>query len=167
MSGRYFRLLDDLEAFRDHPPVRPQAEAPGRKVAAKLVDKAAKRLRRSHKAAKGARLGAPHETALHQVRKDAKRLRHVAEAAAPVHGKPAAKIAKAARRQQKILGELHDSVLARDLLSRLGTAPDLPEAVASAYATLGERQEELAAAAESKYRKAWRKSRKFLQRGVI
>jgi len=167
MSARYFRLLDHLEAFRDHPPVRPQAEAPGRKVAAKLVDKAAKRLRRSHKAAKGARLGAPHETALHQVRKDAKRLRHVAEAAAPVHGKPAAKIAKAARRQQKILGELHDSVLARDLLARLGAAPDLPEAVASAYATLGERQEELGAAAESKYRKAWKKSRKFLQRGVI
>ncbi|MBT2534241.1 CYTH and CHAD domain-containing protein [Arthrobacter sp. ISL-48] len=167
LSERYFRLLDDLEEFRDSPPVRPEGTASGRKMAAKLVEKAAKRLRRSHQAAKGARRGAQHETALHQVRKDAKRLRHVAESASPVHGKRAAKIAKAARRQQKILGELHDSVLALELLGRLGAGPDLPEAVASVYVTLRMRQAQLAAEAESTYRKAWKKSRKLLQRGVL
>lgn len=167
LSERYFRLLDDLEAFRDHPPVRPEGAAPARKVAGKLVGKAAKRLRRSQKAAKGARRGAPHETALHQVRKDAKRLRHVAESVDPVYGKRAAKIAKAARRQQKILGEFHDSVIAGYLLAKLAGGPDLPEPVASAYVTLRTRQVQLAADAESKYLKAKKKSRKFLKGGVI
>ena len=51
LTDRYFRLLDDLEDFRDHPPVRPAAAAPARKAARKLVGKSAKRLRRAHKAA--------------------------------------------------------------------------------------------------------------------
>ena len=40
LSERYFRLLDDLEAFRDHPPSRPEGAAPARKAAGKLVGKA-------------------------------------------------------------------------------------------------------------------------------
>ncbi len=167
LSERYFRLLDDLEAFRDHPPVRSEGAAPARKAAGKLVAKAAKRLQRAARTAKRARRGADHETALHDVRKDAKRLRHVAESAAPVHGKRAAKIAKAAHRQQQVLGDFHDSVVARDLLAKLAAAPDLPEAVASAYVTLHTRQVQLAADAEAEYRKERKKSRQRLQRGVI
>ena len=166
LSERYFRLLDDLEAFSAKPPVRPQGAAPARKTAAKVVGKAAKRLRRAAKTAKRSRRGAQHETALHDVRKDAKRLRHVAESVGPVHGKPAAKIVKAAHRQQSILGDFHDSVVARDVLATLAAAPDLPEAVASAFLTLHTRQVQLAAEAEAKYWKARRKSRKTLQRGV-
>ncbi|MBE4719066.1 CYTH and CHAD domain-containing protein [Pseudarthrobacter sp. AB1] len=167
LSERYFRLLDDLEAFRDHPPVRTEGAAPARKAAGKLVAKAAKRLQRAARTAKRARRGADHETALHDVRKDAKRLRHVAESAAPVHGKRAAKIAKAAHRQQQVLGDFHDSVVARDLLAKLAAASDLPEAVASAYVTLHTRQVQLAADAEADYRKERKNSRKRLQRGVI
>jgi CHAD domain-containing protein len=167
LSERYFRLLDDMEAFRDHPPVRPEGAAPARKAAGKLVAKAAKRLQRAAKTAKRARRGADHETALHDVRKDAKRLRHVAESAAPVHGKRAAKIAKAAHRQQQVLGDFHDSVVARDLLAKLAAVPDLPEAVASAYVTLHTRQVQLAADAEAGYRKERKKSRKVLRGKVI
>ncbi|MGY4543446.1 CHAD domain-containing protein [Arthrobacter sp. UYNi723] len=167
LSERYFRLLDDLEAFRDHPPVRPEGAAPARKAAGKLVGKAAKRLQRAARAAKRSRRGVEHETALHEVRKDAKRLRHVAESVEPVHGKHATKIAKAARRQQQILGDFHDSVVARDLLAKLAAAPDLPEAVASAYVTLHTRQVQLAADAEVEYRKERKKSRKVLRGKVI
>ncbi|MET3176268.1 UNVERIFIED_ORG: CHAD domain-containing protein [Arthrobacter sp. UYCu721] len=167
LSERYFRLLDDLEAFRDHPPVRPDGAAPARKTAGKLVAKAAKRLQRAAKAAKRSHRGAEHETALHQVRKDAKRLRHVAESVEPVHGKRATKIAKAAHRHQQILGDFHDSVVARDLLAKLAAAPDLPEAVASAYVTLHTRQVQLAADAEAAYRKERKKSRKVLRGTVI
>ena len=73
---------------------------------------------------------------------------------------------KAAHRQQSILGDFHDSVVARDLLAGLAAAPDLPEAVASAFLTLHTRQVQLAAEAEAKYWKARKKSRKTLQRGV-
>jgi CHAD domain-containing protein len=167
MSDRYYRLLDDLERFRDQPPVRPEANAPARKVAGKLVGKAAKRLRRSHRAAKDARRGVAHETALHQVRKEAKKLRHVAESVVPVHGKRAVKVAKAARRQQQALGDFHDSVIARDLLGERANSRDIPEPMASTYVTLRTRQVQLAAAAEEKYRKARKKSKKRLKAGVL
>jgi CHAD domain-containing protein len=166
LSERYFRLLDDLEAFSAKPPVRPAGAAPARKTAGKVVGKAAKRLRHAARAARRSPGGAQHETALHDVRKDAKRLRHVAESVGPVHGKPAAKIVKAAHRQQSILGDFHDSVVARDLLATLAAAPDLPEPVSSAFLTLHTRQVQLAAEAEAKYWKARRKSRKLLKRGV-
>ncbi|HEU4666499.1 MAG TPA: CYTH and CHAD domain-containing protein [Arthrobacter sp.] len=164
-SDRYFRLLDDLEAFRDRPPVLPDAVAPGRRVAAKAVAKAARRLRRSHKAARRARRGAAHETALHQVRKDAKRLRHVAESSALVYGKRAGKVAKAAQRQQKILGNLHDAVIARDLLATVGSRQE-PTAAAAAYAALEAREDGLISRSEAEYRKAHKKSRDRLRRGV-
>ncbi|MEQ7736383.1 CHAD domain-containing protein, partial [Escherichia coli] len=103
-SDRYFRLLDSLEEFRDNPPLRTQAVTPGQRAAGKAVDKAAQRLRRFHETAAHARRGTDHENALHQVRISAKRLRHVAESAALVKGKRAGKVAKAAHKQQKILG---------------------------------------------------------------
>ena len=167
VSERYYRLLDDLERFRDQPPVRPEADAPARKVAGKLVGKAAKRLRRSHRAAKDARRGAAHETALHQVRKEAKKLRHVAESVVPVHGKRALRVAKAARRQQQALGDFHDSVIARDLLGARANSQGVPEPMASTYVTLRTRQVQLAAAAEAKYGKARKKSKKRLKAGVL
>ena len=165
-TERYFRLLDSLEEFRDNPPVRTETVAPGHRVAGKAVDKAAKRLRRSHRAAAHARRGTDHENALHRVRKDAKKLRHVAESAALIKGKRANKVAKAAHRQQKILGDYHDAVLARDLLASLGSDRDRA-AVSEAYAALLQRQEELISAAEAKYRKARKKSRDLLRRGVL
>lgn len=165
-SDRYFRLLDDLEAFRDAPPVRSEAVARGRRESAKAVDKSARRLRRSHKAATRARRGTDHENALHQVRKDAKRLRHVAETAALVRGKRARKVAKAAQRQQKILGDFHDAVIARDLLITVGSRQE-QTAAAAVFAELENRQDELMKDAEAKYRKARRKSRELLRRGVL
>ncbi len=167
LSERYFRLLDDLEEFRDRPSVRAAGAAPARKEARKLVHQAGKRLQRSARSAKRARRGTEHETALHQVRKDAKRMRHVAESVGPVYGKPAGKIVKAAQRQQKILGDFQDSVVARDLLARLAAMPDLSDGVASAYVTLHTREVELAAEAEAAYWKDRKKSRTVLQRGVI
>lgn len=165
-SERYFRLLDSLEDFRDSPPVRGTAVAPGRRVVAKAVDKAAKRLRSAHKGAAHARRGTAHETALHQVRKDAKRLRHVAESAMAVSGKRAGKVAKAGHRQQKILGDYHDAVIARDLLMQLMSEPH-PPAATEVYAALLKLQDGLMAAGEKKYRKARKKSRDLLRRGVL
>ncbi|MFJ5860881.1 CHAD domain-containing protein [Pseudarthrobacter sp. NPDC092439] len=160
-SGRYFRLLAALEDFRDAPPLRMGAASKGirsgRKVSARAVAKAAKRLRRAQKKASGTLGEGDYEQALHRVRKDAKRLRHVAESAEPVRRR-ARKVAKAAHRQQKVLGDFHDAVIARDLVARMGS--DGP------YAALHAREIELMAAAEKKYRKARKKSRRLLQRGV-
>src|SRR5207249_637983 len=83
-TQRYFRLLDALEAFRDEPPARPRAGKKARPVTAKLARKVIKRVRRSQKEA-ARQSGTEHDMALHQVRKDAKRLRHAAEALQDVH----------------------------------------------------------------------------------
>lgn len=166
-SERYFRLLDNLEDFCRQPPVLSQAVAPGRAVVAKAVEKSARRLRRSHKAAAHARRGTAHENALHQLRKDAKRLRHVAESAGLVRGKRARKVAKAAHRQQRILGDFHDAVIARNLLQSLEASQMQPEPTAGALAALRIRQVELMDRAEAKYRKTRKKSRGLLKPRVI
>ncbi|MFF1883360.1 CHAD domain-containing protein [Pseudarthrobacter sp. NPDC058196] len=165
-SARYFRLLDNLEDFRDNPPVRADAVTSGRKASAKAVDKGARKLKRSHKAATRARRGTDQELALHRVRKDAKRLRYVAESAALVRGKRAAKVAKAARRQQKILGSFQDAVVARELLTALAGDGSDP-ATAAVYTELLSQQDAIMLAAHAKYRKARKKSRDLFRRGII
>ncbi|WP_426998558.1 CHAD domain-containing protein [Pseudarthrobacter sp. N5] len=158
-TSRYFRLLEDLETFRDDPPATSLASERARPTTARLVDKAAKRLDRAHKAAKHSEDGAAHDAALHRVRKDAKRLRHAAESVAEIHGKRARKLAKAAQRIQRILGDHQDSVMARALLRRLRKVPDLPERTALAYSRLHVREERIAHDTEARYRKAHKKTR--------
>ena len=156
-SGRYYRLLTDLENFRDDPPTRPRAAKPARGVTARLADKSAKRLTRARKAAKRARSRSARDTALHQVRKDAKRLRHAAESVTSIHGTPASKLATAAKRLQQILGDHQDSVLALALLTRLAAAPDLSPDAARTYTRLQKIEEGISRDTETSYRKAAKK----------
>ena len=166
VSDRYYRLLDDLEEFRDNPPVLPAAAAPAGQVTGKRIRRTVRRFRRSTKAARQDKAGPAHDAALHQVRKDAKRLRHAAESVIPLHGKRATKLADAAHRQQKILGDHHDSVMARTLLGKLARGPQQSEHLSAAYARLLRKEEKAAARTEAKYHKERRKARKLLKRGV-
>ncbi|MCE3292504.1 MAG: metal-chelation protein [Arthrobacter sp.] len=166
VSDRYYRLLDALEEFRDNPPALPAGAAPAGQVAGKRIGRTVRRLRRSAKAARKEKAGPAHDTALHQVRKDAKRLRHAAESVIPLHGKRATKLADAAHRQQKILGDHHDSVVARTLLGKLARGPQPSEHVRAAYVRLVQKEDKAAARTEAKYRKARRKARKLLKRGL-
>jgi CHAD domain-containing protein len=156
-SGRYYGLLTELEAFRDRPPVEPRGSKPALKTTTKLVNRTAKRLDRAHDAVLGAEDGPSRDAALHQVRKDAKRLRHAAESVAGLKGKRARKILKAARRQQKILGDHQDSVMARALLNRLAADPDMSARTAAVYHRIGSVEDELARAAEAEYVKLRKK----------
>lgn len=166
VSDRYYRLLDDLEEFRDNPPALPAAAAPAGQIAGKRIGRTARRLRRSAKVARQEKPGPAHDTALHQVRKDAKRLRHAAESVIPLQGKRATRLADAAHRQQKILGDHHDSVMATTLLGKLARGPQASEHSSAAYASLLKKEEKAAARAEARYHKARRKARKLLKRGV-
>jgi CHAD domain-containing protein len=115
---RYFRLLDDLEAFRDNPPLTDRASKKPKTVGA-AIGKDGKRLRRAVKAAASARGTADSDAALHEARKAAKRLRYAAEAAAVIDDNHARRLEKAAHGIQKVLGRHQDSVVARDVLRRL------------------------------------------------
>ncbi len=121
MSGdRYLTLLDRLHASSESPPfvgggssasksgtgLRP--EDPAREVLPSLVRAPWRKLRRAVR-----HVGAhPTDQELHRIRIRAKRLRYAAEAAAPIVGKPADRMAAAAEALQTVLGDHHDAVTA-------------------------------------------------------
>jgi CHAD domain-containing protein len=104
-----------------------------------------------------AHLGSAHDVGLHEVRKAAKRLRYAAEAAEPVAGKKAARIAKRAHKVQKLLGLHQDSVVARAQLADLGGRAFRSGDSGFTYGRLHAREEGLADRSEAKFWKAWKK----------
>ena len=117
-SARYLQLLDALHALLDDPPFAGAAGDPARPVFLAAVRKAGKRLRRRVRTAERADADA-RDVALHEVRKAGKRLRYTAEVGALGPGKPPKKLVKSAKRVQKTLGALQDTVVTREVCRRL------------------------------------------------
>jgi CHAD domain-containing protein len=113
---RYLRLIDDLDALVADPPLTSLAECKAGKVLAKPVRRAARRLDRALAAVSGAE---DRDTAVHEARKATKRARYAAEAAGPALGGTATDQAARAKELQQLLGDHHDSVVARALLLKL------------------------------------------------
>ncbi|MFJ6537913.1 CHAD domain-containing protein [Paenarthrobacter sp. NPDC091711] len=159
-SPRYFTLLDNLEAFLEHPPLTPTGSRPAKKTTAKLVNKAGKRLRKRHNAAVGTAVGPEHDKAFHEVRKAAKKLRFAAAAVEGIHGKRAVKLGNAAHNVQSILGDHQDSVMARTELLKLGSAPGISNS-AFTYGVLHAMESTAADATLEKYLRKSKKARKL------
>ena len=120
-SDRYDALLDALDRLVTDPPLRRKASRPATEVLPRPVRKARRRLTRTMAAAGEAD---DHDAELHEVRKEAKRLRYCAEALAPVLGEDAEALARAAGQLTGHLGERQDTVLTRRLLLELAAAAD-------------------------------------------
>lgn len=99
------------------------------------------------------------DTALHATRIDAKRVRHGAEALAPVFGKRASRFASATAALQEILGEHQDAVVAMAWLADRGIEADEP-----AISFTAGRLAELEAASRDRARERWPKVWKRLER---
>ena len=110
---RYLRLLDDLHALLACPPLTPLAKRPAGKVLVKPVRQAARRLKCALDAVPGAE---DRDTAIHEARKATKRARYAAEAAVPALGRTAGHQITQAKELQQLLGDHHDSVVARIVL---------------------------------------------------
>jgi len=110
---RYLRLLDDLDALLADPPLTPLAKRKAGKVLAKPVRRAARRLQCALAAVPAAE---DRDAAIHEARKATKRARYAAEAAVPALGSTASRQAAQARELQQLLGDHHDSVVARTVL---------------------------------------------------
>lgn len=120
---RYFRLLDDLEAFLAAPPLRSRADRPAGRGLPSVLRTEVKRFRRRVRRVEWAPDASSRELALHDVRKAAKRLRYAAEAAEPVLGARAAELAARAEAVQEVLGEHQDTVVTRAALHDLAHHP--------------------------------------------
>jgi len=110
---RYLRLLDDLDVLLVRPPLTPLAERRSGTVLAKPVRRAARRLLRALAAVPAAE---NRDAAIHEARKAAKRARYAAEAAVPALGSTGSRQAAEAKDLQQLLGDHHDSVVARTVL---------------------------------------------------
>ncbi len=119
---RYTALLDELDALLAAPPTEQ-----GLQPATKLVPRRVRRTVRTvealldsadHSPAAGPPLPGvlDHDAALHEARKAAKQARYAAEAATPVGGSGATRLAAAMEDLQELLGDQHDSVVTRQLL---------------------------------------------------
>jgi CHAD domain-containing protein len=110
---RYLRLLDDLDALLADPPLTPRATRKAGKALGKPVRQAARRLQRALAAVPAAE---DRDAAIHEARKATKRARYAAEAAVPALGSTASRQAAQAKELQQLLGDHHDSVVARTVL---------------------------------------------------
>ena len=154
---RYFRLLDALESLLAAPPLAPRASKPARKVIPRLVQRDVKRLRTAVREATRHPAGTGDHPALHEARKDGKRLRYAAEAATPVNPKNAGRLADAAHRVQKVLGDHQDSVVTRDLLRRLGAEAFVQGENGFSYGRLHALEQSIALESEARFHREWKK----------
>jgi CHAD domain-containing protein len=117
-SERYIAVLDSLVAAAAAPQLTPEA---GEKAAVVLPGIVARPWRHLERAVE--ELGDdPSDPQLHEVRIRAKRARYAAEAAAPVIGKPAKRLAVAIAELQTVLGDLQDAAVAEEWLRRAATS---------------------------------------------
>jgi CHAD domain-containing protein len=113
---RYIRLLDDLDALLADPPLSPKARRNAATALARPLRQTHRRLQRALAAVPGAE---DRDAAIHAARKAAKRARYAAEAALPALGAKAVRQSTQAKELQQLLGDHHDSVVARTVLLNL------------------------------------------------
>ncbi len=118
---RYLRLLRELDALLEEPPLTAKARKPAKAGLRKPLRKAAKKLSRAQAAARGL-TGDELETALHDVRKKAKRARYAADTVKPVYGKKLREWRENVKAVQSTLGEHQDTVVGRNVLHHLAIA---------------------------------------------
>ncbi|MFG1647606.1 CHAD domain-containing protein [Amycolatopsis sp. NPDC049252] len=115
---RYRNLLRALDAVLEDPALTAEGRKPAKAALRKPVREAAKKLRRAEAATRGLE-GVELETALHDVRKKAKRARYAADAVRPVYGKKLRAWRKNVKAVQQTLGAHQDTVVGREVLHHL------------------------------------------------
>ena len=161
-SDRYFDLLTDLDRLVADPPWTEKAARPAEDVLPRRVRKDWRRLKRRMANLDEAE---DRDAELHEVRKDAKRLRYAAEAVHTVWGKDAKRLAKAAKKLTSHLGELQDTVMSRPDLLRIASTADAAGESSVTWGVLLVREEERAAELDHELPHLWAKvSRKKLRR---
>lgn len=157
-SPRYLALLDRLSELTTRPPLRPRAARKPKKVMAKALTKEFERLRRRIDHVLELPPGPDRDTAVHEARKAAKRLRYTAETARPALGKPARRLGKRVKAVQKVSGDHHDGVVARDTLRRLAVAAHAAGEAGFTWGLLHGQERSACRAREQQLPAVWRRA---------
>lgn len=121
-TRRYLRLRDRLDRLVADPPLTTRAARRAREELPRHVARAHAKVARRMLAATALPPGPDRETAMHGVRKAAKRLRYAAECVAPLGGRKSRPAHKRVKAFTKVLGEFQDSAVAQPVLRELGAA---------------------------------------------
>ncbi|MEU0795755.1 CYTH and CHAD domain-containing protein [Amycolatopsis sp. NPDC005961] len=156
---RYRTLLRTLDTLVEDPPRTRRARKPAKSALRKPVRKAAAKLRRAEAATRGL-TGHELETALHEVRKKAKRARYAADTVKPVYGKKLRQWRKNVKTVQGTLGEHQDTAVGRDVLHHLTIAGHGEGQNTFTFGLLYERDAETAEKLRRRFAGEWRRLRK-------
>ncbi|MGW3668629.1 CYTH and CHAD domain-containing protein [Streptomyces sp. NPDC005141] len=164
-SPRYLNLLEQLKSLTETPPLD-AAKAAGKpgKVLGKALRKEYRRLAGRMEPALDMVPGPERDSAIHNARKAAKRLRYAAEAARPALGKPARRLGKRAKTVQRVSGAQHDSVVTRDALRRLAVLAHAAGEPGFTWGVLHGHEGAAANARERQLPRAWAKTRAAVRR---
>jgi CHAD domain-containing protein len=156
-SERFGSLRDEVGQLIAGPP-RPRAGRPAGDVLPREVRRAYRATARRMDRARRAAPGPARDTALHQARKAAKRARYAGELAEPAIGRKARRFSRQVKGVQSLLGDHHDSVIARQQERGLGMEAHLSGENAFTYGLLYERESEAADELRARAFKAWKKA---------
>jgi CHAD domain-containing protein len=157
-SERFGSLRDEVGQLIAGPPPRPRAGRPAGDVLPREVRRAYRATARRMDRARRAAPGPARDTALHQARKAAKRARYAGELAEPAIGRKARRFSRQVKGVQSLLGDHHDSVIARQQERGLGMEAHLSGENAFTYGLLYERESEAADELRARAFKAWKKA---------
>ncbi len=164
-SPRYCETLEALARFATTPRYR-SGRSPSPRLLRRCVAKEIERVGAQVRSALASD-GPDAETAFHEARKRAKRVRYGAETLAPLAPKAAARLATAFTAVQDVLGERHDAAVARARYRGEALRAGQRAGHAFAYGVLAERERAAMADAAERFHVAWakaidRKRRRFL-----
>jgi CHAD domain-containing protein len=152
-TDRYQRMLEQLVAYVEAPPIISGSDGKARPIVTPWVRDRYRKLRRDV-----ANLPAhPHDDDLHTIRKRAKRLRYASEMATPVSGARARKFAKRLADLQDVLGELQDTVVLRAWLRETAAGPGVSRPQAMVAGLLIGRQEARARELRGEWPGTWKR----------
>ncbi len=161
-SSRYFRLLDSVDALASGELLTPPADIRAKDALPHLVDRRIARLRKAMHSADKARDPSQHDLALHEVRKEAKKVRYAAQLISPLRPKRTKRLATAATAIQEVLGTHQDSVVTRQVLLRLSTDAGNAGENTFTYGRLHALEQARAEDSEAEYERALRRIPKRL-----
>jgi CHAD domain-containing protein len=159
-SHRYLALHDAIDRLLADPPLTRRARRPARRELPKGAARAWRRTTKRMRAAERAEPGEARDTALHETRKAAKRLRYAVEVAVPATGKPARRTKRRLKQLHTVLGDHQDAVVARPVIRELAARAHQEGGNGFTYGVLHGREHGRAERAERRVPPAWARLRK-------
>ena len=162
-SARYLAMLDALEAIaaKLHDPA---FAVPAKSVVPRLLDRMTAVVDKRVDNVAKAPVGDERDTAAHQARKAAKRLRYAIEAVRPLAPKRTDRALRSFEQLQDVMGEHQDSIVARGRLLELAREAELAGESGFTYGALGQVELEIAAAQLRELRSTWHDSRRVTRK---